>query len=252
MRGAMSRIMVFQHVAAEPLGVLDALIRARGHRIRFYNFHRHPGARPRVDRYDGLIVLGGPMNVGDVDAYPHLAAELDAIRAAADRGIPVLGICLGAQLLAHAFGAAVGPAPGWEIGWHELASTPAGAADPVVAPLAPRCRLFQWHGQTFELPRGAELLMTGDPCVHQAFRIGENGYGFQFHLEVDEHLIHRWTTVKAYREELARSDAGTTLAAIARETREHLAASQALAVRVFGHFLDRIGPPRQRRALPSR
>src|SRR5690606_11469158 len=84
----MSRLLVFQHVAAEPLGTLDARIRARGHRIRFHNFQRDPDAQPSVDRYRGLIVLGGPMNVDEQERYPHLTTELKAIEAALRQGKP--------------------------------------------------------------------------------------------------------------------------------------------------------------------
>ncbi|MBN8483126.1 MAG: gamma-glutamyl-gamma-aminobutyrate hydrolase family protein, partial [Xanthomonadales bacterium] len=97
----MSRLLVFQHVAAEPLGTLDPLIRRRGHRIRFVNFERQPDAKPVIDRYRGLVVLGGPMNVEDQARRPHLRVELAAIERALAQGKPVLGICLGAQLLAH-------------------------------------------------------------------------------------------------------------------------------------------------------
>ncbi len=113
----MSRLLVFQHVAAEPLGTLDPLIRQRGHRIRFVNFERDPDAQPEVDRYKGLVVLGGPMNVEDQALRPHLRTELQAIERMLELGRPVLGICLGAQLLAHALGAPVVRHHPREIGW---------------------------------------------------------------------------------------------------------------------------------------
>lgn len=103
----MRKILVLQHVASEPLGHLDALLRRSGIRIRYVNFGRDPHARPDVARYDGLVVLGGPMNVDQVDHHPHLRTEIDVIREAVQRGKPVLGVCLGAQLLAAAMGAAV-------------------------------------------------------------------------------------------------------------------------------------------------
>ena len=132
----MSRILVFQHVAAEPLGTLDPLIRRRGHRIRFVNFDRDPDAQPEVDRYKGLVVLGGPMNVEDQQQRPHLRTELAAIERMLELGRPVLGICLGAQLLAHALGAPVRRHHTPEIGWYPLHATEAGRGDAVLAPLA--------------------------------------------------------------------------------------------------------------------
>ena len=188
----MSRLLVFQHVAAEPLGTLDPLIRRRGHRIRFVNFEREPDAQPDVDRYRGLVVLGGPMNVEDQATRPHLRTELRAIERMLGQGKPVLGICLGAQLLAHALGAPVRRHRVPEIGWYRLQATQAGRDDPVLAPLGDDAPVFQWHGQHFEIPRSAVHLARSETCEQQAFRWGEKAYGFQFHLEMDEPLIDRW------------------------------------------------------------
>ncbi len=204
----MSRILVFQHVAAEPLGTLDPLIRRRGHRIRFVNFERQPDARPSMDRYRGLVVLGGPMNVDEQASRPHLRTELEVIGQALEQGKPVLGICLGAQLLAHALGAPVLRNPRPEIGWYELESNAAGQADPVVSGLGARSPVFQWHSRTFAMPHGAEHLASTRDCAHQAFRYGGNAYGFQFHPEVDQALIERWLGIPAYRAELAAAGPG--------------------------------------------
>lgn len=201
----MPRILVFQHVAAEPLGTLDPLIRARGHRIRFVNFERTPDTQPDVDRYRGLVVLGGPMNVTDPAMRPHLRTELAAIERMLAQGKPVLGICLGAQLLAKALGARVRRNPVPEIGWYPLRMTDAGRADPVLGALGRTSSVFQWHGCHFDLPDGAAHLAQTDDCAQQAFRHGDNAYGFQFHLEVDAALIGRWLANPAYRDELAAS-----------------------------------------------
>src|ERR1043165_6004169 len=198
----MPRILVFQHVAVEPLGTLDALIRARGHRIRFHNFERDPDAQPSVDRYRGLVVLGGPMNVEDQHRRPHLKTELAATERALAQGKPVLGICLGAQLLAHVLGAPVRRHEAPEIGWDRLDTTQAGREDPVLAPLGESSPVFQWHRYSFEVPREATHLASTAGCEQQAFRYGDNAYGFQFHLEMDEALIERWLANPAYREEL--------------------------------------------------
>lgn len=248
----MSRILVFQHVAAEPLGTLDPLIRRRGHRIRFANFDRHPEAQPNVDRYRGLIVLGGPMNVEDQAARPHLRTELLAIERMLEQGKPVLGICLGAQLLAHVLGAPVRKHHRPEIGWYPLQTTDAGAADPVLAPLAGVAPVFQWHRYSFEIPDGAHHLARTDSCEQQAFRWGDNAYGFQFHLEMDVPLIERWLANPAYREELAELGHDTSEDAIRARTVEHIHGMQARADAVFNNFLDLIGRPQRRYTLPSR
>ncbi|MBB5206604.1 type 1 glutamine amidotransferase [Chiayiivirga flava] len=247
----MSRILVLQHVAAEPLGTLDPLIRARGHRIRYVNFQRDPDAQPSLDRYRGLIVLGGPMNVEDQAARPHLRTELRLIEHALAQGKPVLGICLGAQLLAHALGAPVRRHRCHEIGWYDLSTTEAGRVDRVLAPLGRVRPVFQWHGHSFDIPRSATHLARTSSCENQAFRHGDNAYGFQFHLEVDRALIERWLSIPAYREELLAADAGQCPETIRRATLEHAAATQDAARDVFENFLDLVGRPRRRIALPS-
>lgn len=246
------RILVFQHVAAEPLGTLDPLIRARGHRIRFVNFERHPDAEPQVDRYRGLVVLGGPMNVEDRDRRAHLRTELRAIERALRQGKPVLGICLGAQLLAHVLGAPIRRLPRPEIGWYELEATTAGRNDPVFAHLGARMPVFQWHSYSFDLPAGASHLARTDSCEHQAFRYGEHAYGFQFHPEVDAALINRWLSHRDYRCELAGAGLAHDETIIRAQTTERVDHMASCADVLFNQFLDHIGRPARRVVLPSR
>jgi len=248
----MPRLLVFQHVAAEPLGSLDPLIRSRGHRIRFHNFERHPDARPDVQRYRGLIVLGGPMNVEDQHRRPHLQTELRAIEDALRQDKPVLGICLGAQLLAHVLGAPVRRHEHHEIGWYPLETTEAGRKDPVLGALGEGAPVFQWHSRTYSLPTGAQHLARTATCEQQAFCWGRAAYGFQFHLEADTAMIERWLTLPAYRRELAEAGLGRDEEQIRRETLARIAATQRLADTVFNNFLDLIGRPSQRLVLPSR
>lgn len=248
----MSRLLVFQHVAAEPLGTLDARIRARGHRIRFHNFQRDPDAQPSIDRYRGLIVLGGPMNVDEQHRYPHLKTELKAIEAALHQGKPVLGICLGAQLLAHVLGGPVRRHERHEIGWYDLHTTDAGRSDPVLGVLGEQAPVFQWHGRTYGLPRGAVHLARTETCEQQAFRWDHNAYGFQFHLEADAAMIDRWLTIPAYREELEAAGLGHDAESIRASTGEAIARMQPLAESVFNGFLDLVGRPGRRMMLPSR
>lgn len=243
----MSRILVFQHVAAEPLGTLDPLIRRRGHRVKFVNFERQPDAKPRLDRYRGLIVLGGPMNVEDRHERAHLQTEIEVIGEALAQGKPVLGICLGAQLLAHALGSEVRRHHVSEIGWYDLATTAAGRGDPVFEPLGEGAPVFQWHSYTFDIPDGAAHLARTDTCENQAFRYGANAYGFQFHLEMDKPLIERWLNLESYRDELIASGLGRDVDAIRADTFARIETLQERAHQAFNNFLDLIGTPARRR-----
>ncbi|MBD3380069.1 MAG: type 1 glutamine amidotransferase [Candidatus Omnitrophica bacterium] len=148
---------------------------------------------------DGIIVLGGPMNVYEEGKYPYLSEECKFIRKAADRGIPFMGICLGAQLLAKTFGAAVKRSPVPEIGYYTAELTEKGREDPLFSGMGEVMRVFQWHEDTFDIPPDGEALAAGELCPNQAFRIGDHAYGLQFHFEVTSEMVKRW--IKEYSEE---------------------------------------------------
>jgi GMP synthase (glutamine-hydrolysing) len=179
----MRRLLVFQHVPYEILGTLDPLLRDAGFRIRYVNFGRYPDIRPDISRYNGLVVLGGPMNCDQSDRFPHLTTEVELIREAITEGLPILGICLGSQLIARALGARVYKNPVKEIGWYDLEPTEAGRKDPLFANFQSSQKIFQWHGDTFDIPHGAVHLAASQDCPNQAFRYADNVYGLQFHLE---------------------------------------------------------------------
>ena len=130
----MRKLLVCQHVPHEILGTLNPLLKRAGFRIRYVNFGRHPDAQPDLDGYAGLIVLGGPMSAYDDQRLPHLAVEMKLIEAALQRNLPVLGICLGAQLIARTLGARVYANHIKEIGWYDVSPTDAAESDPLLAP----------------------------------------------------------------------------------------------------------------------
>jgi GMP synthase-like glutamine amidotransferase len=146
-----------------------------------------------------IVILGGPMNVYEEDRYPFLREEDLFIKEAIQRGKTVLGICLGAQLIAKALGARVTKAPVKEIGWYDVSLTRAGSHDPLFPRFPRTFPVFQWHEDTFDIPSAGELIATSNPILHQAFRYGENAYGLQFHLEVTKEMIRDW--MKTYEEE---------------------------------------------------
>ena len=142
------------------------------------------GALPPQEDFDWLIIMGGPMNVYQSDKYPWLTCEKAFIKAASDGGKVVIGLCLGAQLIADALGGRVTKNPCSEIGWLNVRMTDAARADPLFSFMPPEPTVFQWHGDTFSvLPDGAVLLVGGEACTNQAFRCGSRVFGFQFHLE---------------------------------------------------------------------
>jgi GMP synthase (glutamine-hydrolysing) len=248
----MAKVMVFQHVPAEPLGTLDPMLRNRGHRIRYVNFHRAPDAHPDIARYDALIILGGPQMPDQGTAYPHLKVEMRCIEDALKREIPVLGICLGAQLLAYTLGGDPRPLKEWEIGWYDLEPTPQSAADPVFCALSRPHPVFQWHGYTFDLPQGAVHLARSPTCENQAFRYGHNAYGLQCHLELDERLINRWLSLPEYLADLETYCRRGNAATIQKQTHELMGQSAKLSSGMFSQFLRPLGEPRSRHVLPSR
>lgn len=253
-RGGMARpkILVFQHVPYEPLGTLDPLLKEAGFRIRYVNFGRDPHQRPSLERYEALIVLGGPMNAHQIDTYPNLATEVDVIREAVDSGMSVLGICLGAQLLAKALGGRVSRNEEREIGWYDVQLTEAGCADPVISSFAPTQQVFQWHEDGISLPDGVLHLATSPASRVQAFRYGEHAYGFQFHLEVDASLVERWLTVPGNQAMLAAEAGRIDPDAIREQTTQSIGALEALSRETFSRWIDRFEINPRRRTLPSR
>ena len=249
---ARPKVLVFQHVPFEPLGTLDPLLKNAGFRIRYVNFGRQPESRPRLDGYEALIILGGPMNSDQIDSYPNLITEVEIIREAVERDMSVLGICLGAQLLAKALGGAVSRNPTREIGWHDVELTEAGRTDPVLSTFAPTQEVFQWHEDGITLPPGAELLASSPASAVQAFRYGEHAYGFQFHLETNRPLIERWLTVPAHQETLDEEQDSVDPDAIRKQADTSVGPLEDLSRATFSRWIERfeIAPRRQR--LPSR
>lgn len=246
------KVLVFQHVPFEPLGTLDPLLKNSGFRIRYVNFGREPESRPTLDGYEALIILGGPMNSDQIDTYPNLITEVEIIREAVARDMSVLGICLGAQLLAKALGGDVSRNEVREIGWYDVEVTGAGREDSVLSAFAPTQEVFQWHEDGITLPPGADLLATSPASAVQAFRYGEHAYGFQFHLEANRPLINRWLSVPAHQQTLEEEAGSIDPDGIRRQAETSAVLLEQLSCKTFSRWIDRfeIGPRQQR--LPSR
>lgn len=206
------KVLVIQHVPAEGLGALDEFLTERNWEIDV----KSEGADipSDLDDYNALIVLGGPMGAYEEDIYPYLRTVQDLVREAAQKHLPVLGICLGAQLIAQALGAKVGPNPVKEIGWYQVELTEQGKE--LFASLPPAFPVFQWHGDTFTLPSGAVLLARGETCANQAFIYADTIWAFQFHFELTPEMINDWC--KLYEDELTEFGGQGLADAILQET----------------------------------
>lgn len=208
------RVVVLQHVACESLGTLEPLF-AEAFQLevlRAYDdppaYHRAVESLVAAGDLDGLVALGGPMSVYDHAAVEGLDDSLRLLRAVIHWDAPILGICLGSQLLAWALGAQVraGSTMGLrkEIGWFPVSLTERGRVDPIFHGFDERRPMFHWHGDTFDLPEGAWHLASSAAYPNQAFRHGRWAYGVQFHVEVTPEAVEAWT--HAYAAELAGLD----------------------------------------------
>jgi GMP synthase-like glutamine amidotransferase len=177
------RLHALQHVPYEPPGRIAGWAHRRGHTM--HTSHLYAGdPLPAPGAFDWLIVMGGPMGVGDEHAHPWLAPEKDCIARAVHDGALVIGICLGAQLLAQVLGARVFANPEEEIGWFPLRPAAGAAQATAFADWPDRPLVLHWHGDTFELPAGAVHAWSSDACTNQAFVVKDRLYGLQFHVEV--------------------------------------------------------------------
>jgi GMP synthase-like glutamine amidotransferase len=177
-------------------GVFADAIEAAGHAVDEWSLAwGTPPPRP-LDEYAAVLVLGGSMNTHEEARHPWLRDEDALLRRLLARRVPVLGVCLGAQLLAKAADAPVGPAPEPEIGWHDVELTAAAAADPLLGALPRRFGAFQWHSYTYGVPSGGVELARSRVCG-QAFRLGERAWGIQFHAEVTSSQVESWVAAAA-------------------------------------------------------
>jgi GMP synthase (glutamine-hydrolysing) len=176
------RVHYIQHAEFEGLAAIEPWLRASGHTITGTQLFADE-TLPRASQFDWLIVMGGPMGVNDVAEHPWLPAEKHLIRQAIEEEKVVLGVCLGAQLIAGASGAKVYKNPHREIGWFEIVRTPEAADHPLGRLFPEQVEVFHWHGDTFDLPAGAVRLASSKACLNQAFSIGTNVLALQFHLE---------------------------------------------------------------------
>jgi GMP synthase (glutamine-hydrolysing) len=184
------RVLSIIHGETARSAIFGDAARAAGHELEELSYAF--GEAPREpERYDAVMVFGGVMNVHEVEHNPWLSDEQRALARVLEAGVPVLGVCLGSQLLASVAGGRVSRAPVPEIGWTQVETTPEAADDPLFADVPDRFDAYQWHSYQFDLPPGATLLATNPVCA-QAFRFADFAWGIQFHAEVTRQIVELW------------------------------------------------------------
>ncbi|MGE5444943.1 MAG: type 1 glutamine amidotransferase [Ignavibacteriales bacterium] len=230
-------VLVLRHVPHEHLGTLALELRSNNLAYEYVNFYEDAtNPNVSVDSSSALIILGGPMNVYETDKYPFLEMEDRLIKRATEKDIPILGICLGAQLIAKSLGARVTKNRGKEIGWYPLKVTDEGSRDSLFKHLSVEETVFQWHSDTFEIPRGAARLAESPLCLNQAFKFGSSVYGLQFHIEVTPEMISEWLNVPENRMEITSLKDKVNPEAIKAEIPQFIDRLNLLANSVFQEF----------------
>lgn len=215
-------VLIVQHAPHEhPAAVRRAL---EGQGIQTLWIHPYRGeAYPTALEISGLISLGGPMGANDDAEHPWIPKECALIRGCVEGELPVVGICLGGQLMARAMGGKVERHHTTEVGWFPLRINSRGLEDPVVGVAGARPTVYQWHGDTFFPPESAVLLASSEACERQAYRLGERAYGFQFHPEADHQLVHEWLAIEGVEDEIRAAQEAHGLETVqdARTQRAH-------------------------------
>ncbi len=233
-----SSLLVLQHIACEPPAAFEDELRSRG--VDVVRVELDEGdALPDWRDFPAIVVMGGPMGAYDEAEHDWLAPEKRLLRDAVEGGVPVWGVCLGAQLLASALGARVYPGDRPEVGVLPVELTPAAADDPVFAAAPASFPALQWHGDTFDLPDGATLLARSAAYPNQAFRVG-GSYGLQFHIEVPLSLATDWGEVPAYAQSLESTLGPGALDDLLAAVGEQETVTVPLARSLFGRWLEQV------------
>jgi GMP synthase (glutamine-hydrolysing) len=231
--------LVLRHTQAEGLGLLANVLREGGIHHRYLDLPRGEPAPRDLRGVGGLIVLGGPMAVYEAERHPFLKAELALLERSLTAGRPVLGICLGAQMIASVLGARVYAGERREVGWAPVRLTADGLDDPVFGGGEQELTVFHMHGDTYELPPDARNLATSAVYEQQAFRWGDLVYGLQFHLEFTDTMIGRLVSEPESRAYIA--GAGVDPQALLAESPAHVRPLSAVVQRVFSNFFNQCG-----------
>ncbi len=228
---------VIQNVAIEGPGLFGEALEAAGCSSRIVPVWDGAEVPASPDGAAGIAILGGPMGVYERDRFHFLDDEMVLARRAAEGGVPFLGICLGSQILAEAMGGKVYPGKEVELGWAPVTLNDEGRSDPTLGGAGERFEVFQWHGDTFDLPTGAVGLASSAVYPNQAFRWGRRAYGLQFHLEFTPAIIRAVLDDPGNRRWMKERGSAVTEAGIVSDTESKASACAARGREVFSHFL---------------
>ena len=232
-------ILVLQHVRVEHPGIFRQFLAEDGHSWDAVELDEGEPL-PALDGYDALWVMGGPMDVWQVEDHPWLEAEKALIKEAVEgRGMPFLGLCLGHQLLAEALGGEVGPSQQPEIGVLDVQMTEIGAEGVWMDGLPPIFKALQWHSaEVTKLPPGAEVLATSPACAVQAMKWGPRAYSAQFHVEIEADTVANWAEIPAYAEALQKALGTDGVAKMQAAADENMRDFNAMAERLYINWLQ--------------
>ncbi len=232
------KLLVFQHINCEHPGSLRQFLKQ--HDIQWQAVNLDQGeAIPPLEGFDALWVMGGPMDVWDVEEHSWLIAEKEAIRTwVADLNKPFLGLCLGHQLLADALGGTCGPQRPPEIGMMEVELTEAGQIDPLFKGLLPQQKCLQWHSvQVAQVPKDTVVLASSELCKVQAMRVGANAWSMQYHVEVEPDTVANWAQVPAYYQALINTLGEEAYDVLEQDAAENSQNFLSAAETIFNNFM---------------